>query len=67
MAESSSKREVTKKTAERLDDENFRRQNVTLVEKADRIRELFGANVFILVWRKGKFIVYTSRNSLNDP
>lgn len=64
MVKPSSERE---KTADQLDDENFRRQRVTLVEKADRFRELFGADVFILVRRKGKLMVYTSRNSLNDP
>jgi len=67
MAETSSEREVTKKTAEQLNDENFRRQNVTFAEKADRLREEFGADVFILVRRKGKLLVYTSRDSLDDP
>jgi hypothetical protein len=67
MAETSSEREVTKKTAEQLNDENFRRQNVTFAEKADRLREEFGADVFILVRRKGKLLVYTSCDSLDDP
>jgi hypothetical protein len=58
--------ETNKKTAEQLDDENFRRQNVTFAEKAERRREEFGADVFILVRRKGKLMVYTSRNSLDD-
>jgi hypothetical protein len=67
MAESSSERQVTKKTAEQLNDENFRRQNIKFAEKADRLREEFGADVFILVRRKGKLKVYTSRDSLDDP
>lgn len=56
-----------KKTAEQLRDENFRRQNLTFAEKGDRLGEEFGADVFILVRRKGKLTVYTSRNSLDDP
>lgn len=67
MAASISKRDASTKTAEQLDDENFRRQNVTFAEKADRFREDFGADVFTLVRRKGKLMVYTSRNSLDDP
>ena len=67
MAASSSEREATKKTANQLNDENFRRQNVTFAEKAERLREEFGADVFILVRRKGRLMVYTSRNSLDDP
>jgi hypothetical protein len=67
MAETSSEREVTKKTAEQVNNENFRRQNVTFAKKADRLREEFGADVFILVRRKGKLLVYTSRDSLDDP
>ena len=67
MAKSSSKRGIMKKTAEQLRDENFRRQNVTYAEKGDRFREDFGADVFILVLRKGKLTIYTSRNSLDDP
>ena len=67
MAQSPFKREVTKKTAEQLDDENFRRQNMSFAEKADRLREEFSADVFMLVRRREKLIVYTSRDSLNDP
>ncbi len=66
MAKSSSKRGITKKTTEQLRDENFRRQNCTYAEKGDRLRE-FGADVFVLVLRKGKLTIYTSRNSLDDP
>jgi len=62
-----SKRGITKKTAEQLRDENFRRQNLTYAEKGDRLRADFGADVFILVLRKGKLTIYTSRNSLDDP
>jgi hypothetical protein len=68
MADPSSEPEViTKKTTEQLDDENFRRQNETFAEKADRLRKDFGADVFILVRRKGKLTGYTSRDSLDDP
>jgi hypothetical protein len=56
-----------KKTAEQLRDENFCRQNLTFAEKGDRLREDFGADVFILVRRKGKLTIYTSRNALDDP
>lgn len=62
---SSSKRGITK-TAEQLKDENFRRQQLTFAEKGDRLRA-FDADVFILVRRKGKLMIYTSRNSLDDP
>jgi len=65
-AKSSSKRGITKKTAEQLKDENFRRQKETIAEKGDRLRK-FDADVFILVKRKGKLMIYTSRNSLDDP
>jgi hypothetical protein len=63
---SSSKRGITKKTAEQLKDENFRRQKTIFTEKGDRLRE-FNANIFILLRRKGKLTIYTSRKSLNDP
>jgi len=63
----SSKRGIKKKTAEQLKDENFRRQILTFEEKGDKLREDFGADVFVLVRRKGKVRVYTSRNSLDDP
>jgi hypothetical protein len=65
-AKSSSKRGITKKTAEQLKDENFRRQKLTFAEKGDRLR-VFDADVFILVRRKGKLMIYTSRNSLDNP
>jgi len=66
IAKSSSKRGTTKKTAEQLKDENFRRQKETIAEKGERLRK-FDADVFILVKRKGKLMIYTSRNSLDDP
>jgi hypothetical protein len=65
-AKSSSKREIPRKTAEQLKDENFRRQNIKLAEKGDRLRT-FDADVFMLVRRKGKLTIYTSRTSLEDP
>lgn len=67
MTKSSSKGGITKKTAEQLRNENFRRQNLTYAEKGNRLRKDFGADVFILVRRKGKLTIYTSRNSLDDP
>jgi hypothetical protein len=63
----SSKRGIKKKTAEQLKDENFRRQILTFRAKGDTLRGKFGADVFVLVRRKGKLMVYTSRNSLDDP
>ena len=65
-AKSSSRQGITKKTAEQLKDENFRRQKIKLAEKGDRLRK-FDADVFMLVRRKGKLTIYTSRNSLDDP
>jgi hypothetical protein len=65
-AKSSSKREIPRKTAEQLKDENFRRQKIKLAEKGDRLRK-FDADVFMLVRRKGKLTIYTSRTSLEDP
>jgi hypothetical protein len=62
---SSSKRGITKKTAEQLKNKNFRRQRLTFAEKGDRLRA-FDADVFILVRRKGKLVMYTSRSSLDD-
>jgi hypothetical protein len=64
MAESS---KIKKKTTEQLRDENFRRQIVTFETKGDTLRGEFGADVFVLVRRKGKLMVYTSRTSLDDP
>jgi len=57
----------SKKTPKQLEDENFRRQSVTFEEKADRLREEFGADVFLLVRRKGKLTGYTSSMALDDP
>lgn len=56
-----------KKTAEQLSDERFRRQILTFEAKGDKLRENFGADVFVLVRRKGRVRVYTSRKSLGDP
>jgi hypothetical protein len=64
MAESS---KIKKKTAEQLRDENFRRQILTFEAKGDTLTEDFSADVFLLVKRKGKLRVYTSRASLDDP
>jgi hypothetical protein len=64
MAESS---KIKKKTAEQLRDENFRRQILTFEAKGDTLTEDFNADVFVLVKRKGKLRVYTSRASLDDP
>ena len=66
MVESSCKQVTTKKTAEQLKDENFRRQKRTFAEKGDRLRKL-DADVFILLRRKGKLTIYTSRDRLDDP
>jgi hypothetical protein len=60
-------RGIRKKTAEQLNDENFRRQIQTFEAKGDKLRENFGADVFVLVRRKGRVRVYTSRQSLGDP
>jgi hypothetical protein len=66
MAQSHSQCYFTNKTPEQLHNENFRRQNITFVEKADRLRKEFGADMFVLIRRKGKLTVYTSRDSLID-
>lgn len=66
MAESS-KQAIKRKTAEQIRDENFRRQNLTFAAKGDKLRREFEADVFVLIRRKGKLMVYTSRNSLDDP
>jgi hypothetical protein len=65
-AKSSYKQATTKKTAKQLKDENFRRQEKTFIKKGDRLRKL-NANVFILLRRKGKLTIYTSRDRLDDP
>ena len=61
-----SMRGTRKKTVEQLSDENFRRQILTFEAKGDKLRENFGADVFVLVRRKGRVRVYTSRKSLGD-
>ena len=55
------------KTRKQLDNENFRRQTLTLAKKGNRLKEAYDADVFILVRRKGKLTVYTSCESLDDP
>lgn len=59
-------REIKKKTGEQRSGENFRRQILTFEAKGDKLREDFGADVFVLVRRKGRIRVYTSRKSLSD-
>lgn len=61
-----SKRGIKKKTTDQLKDENFRRQIQTFGAKGDLLRKAFGADIFVLVRRKGKHMVYTSRNSVED-
>lgn len=56
-----------KKTAEQLSDERFRRQILTFEAKGDKLRENVGADVFVLIRRKGRLRVYTSRRFLGDP
>jgi hypothetical protein len=67
MAESFFKREIIKKkTADQFNDKNFRRQNVIFAKKVNKFKKEFSADIFILVRRKGKLLIYTSRDSLND-
>jgi len=63
----SAMRGIRKKTAEQLRDEKFRRQILTFEAKGEKLRENFGADVFVLVRRKGRVRVYTSRKSLSNP
>jgi hypothetical protein len=56
-----------KKTIQQLTDENFGRQNISFLEEGDRLWEDFGADVFMLVRRKGNLTGNTSRSSLDDP
>jgi hypothetical protein len=47
--------------------ENFRRRKINLISKADDIHRLFGADVFLVIRKKGKYCGYNSREELSWP
>jgi hypothetical protein len=40
--------------------ENFRKRKITLMMKVDELKRDFGGEVYVLVWRNGKYFTYAS-------
>ncbi|KAF8847691.1 hypothetical protein BDZ45DRAFT_754648 [Acephala macrosclerotiorum] len=47
--------------------ENFRRRKINLISKADDLYRLFGADVFLVIRKRGKYCGYNSREELDWP
>jgi len=47
--------------------ENFRRRKINLISKADDLYRFFGADVFLVIRKKGKYSGYNSREKLDWP
>jgi hypothetical protein len=47
--------------------ENFRRRRINLIGKADDLHRFFGADIFLVIRRKGKYYGYNSRQDLAWP
>jgi len=47
--------------------ENFRRRKENLISKADDLHRLFGADVFLVIRKKGKYSGYNSTEELEWP
>jgi hypothetical protein len=47
--------------------ENFRRRRINLIGKADDLHRFFGADIFLVIRRKGKYCGYNSRQDLAWP
>jgi hypothetical protein len=47
--------------------ENFRRRKINLINKADDIHRFFGADVFLVIRKRGRYYAYISRERLDWP
>jgi hypothetical protein len=47
--------------------ENFRRRKVNLISKADDLYRVFGADVFLIIRKRGRYCAYNSREGLDWP
>jgi hypothetical protein len=47
--------------------ENFRRRKINIISKADDLQRFFGADVFLVIRKKGKLCGYISRDKPDWP
>ena len=47
--------------------ENFRRRKINLISKADDLHRFFGADIFLVIRKKGKYSGYNLREELDWP
>jgi hypothetical protein len=47
--------------------ENFRRRKINLISKADDLYRFFGADIFLVIQKRGKYCGYNSREELDWP
>ncbi|KAH6667811.1 hypothetical protein B0J14DRAFT_658590 [Halenospora varia] len=47
--------------------ENFRRRKINLISKADDLHRFFGADIFLVIRKRGRYCAYYSREELDWP